>query len=76
MFENDYDLMSLGDLRLFIATYKHLPDVPSAKEVTENGQNLGEMNTILLKKVEELTLYVLQQEERIKNLESQLDNSH
>ena len=42
---------------------------PSTEEVTRNGLNLGEMDAILLKKIEELTLYILEQEDRIKHLE-------
>ncbi len=59
VFESTYKLPSLSELERFIIANKHLPDVPSAQEVKENGLSVGEMNTILLKKVEELTLHVI-----------------
>ena len=71
VFEKTYDLPSLSELRHFIADNGHLPGIPSAHEVQENGINLGEMNAVLLEKIEELTMYILAQEERIKRLESQ-----
>jgi hypothetical protein len=69
VFANDYSLMSLDKLQNFINENGHLPDVPTAEEVVENGFELKEMNVLLLKKVEELTLYLLNQEKRIKDLE-------
>jgi hypothetical protein len=60
VFEPHYALLDLKDLSDFIKENKHLPEVPSEKEVLENGIKLGEMNAILLKKIEELTLYVVQ----------------
>jgi len=53
----------------FIAENQHLPRVPSAAEVEANGMNLGEMNIILLEKVEELTLYIIQLEKRLSEVE-------
>jgi hypothetical protein len=74
VFAPDYPLMSLGETRAFIAENGHLPGVPSAKQVTqEQGIELGEMNRILLEKVEQLTLYILEQEERIKRLETHIN---
>ena len=70
VFEDDYNLTSLFELEKFIAENKHLPDIPSEKEVHENGINLGEMNGILLKKIEELTLYVIEQQKEIQELKS------
>jgi len=76
VFEKDYKLPSFNDLELFIKQHKHLPGVPTATEVKDQGIAVGEMNAILLKKVEELTLYILEQqrmiaaqEERIRKLE-------
>jgi len=60
VFEKDYNLMSLEEIKAFIEKNKHLPEVPSAKEMETNGVNLSEMNMILLKKVEELTLHVIE----------------
>ena len=70
VFEQNYNLMSLTDLKSYIDTNKHLPEIPSAKETEENGINLSEMNMLLLKKVEELTLYILQLEQRINVMET------
>jgi hypothetical protein len=69
VFEKDYSLLSLEDLKAYIEINKHLPEIPSAKEIEINGLQLGEMNKLLLKKVEELTLHILKQDERIKLLE-------
>ncbi|HAC25543.1 MAG TPA: hypothetical protein DCE81_11570, partial [Cytophagales bacterium] len=74
VFEKDYDLLSLEDLRSYIESNKHLPEVPSAKEMEANGLNLSEMNLLLLKKVEELTLHLLAMDERMKALQKQLDD--
>lgn len=59
VFDEDYKLKPLNEVERFIKENKHLPDVPSAKEVMQNGTNLGEMDAILLQKIEELTLYVI-----------------
>lgn len=69
VFNDDYKLLSLAEIKTYIDKNKHLPEVPSAKEMEANGVNLGEMNMLLLKKIEELTLHILEQEERIKSLE-------
>jgi hypothetical protein len=69
VFEKDYKLPSLAELSLFIRRQKRLPGVPSAKDVEHRGLSIGEMNVILLQKIEELTLYILQQEERLSILE-------
>ncbi len=71
VFAKDYQLMSLAALKTFITTNQHLPNIPSALEYQENGVDLGEMNRLLLEKVEELTLYLLQLEERLKVVEGE-----
>ncbi len=71
MFEKDYKLMTFAELKSFIETNQHLPNIPSALEYQENGVDLGEMNRLLLEKVEELTLYLLQLEERLKVVEGE-----
>ncbi len=69
VFDKNYPLMPLKELKNFVEKHKHLPNVPSAKQVEQNGVELGELNKVLLEKIEELTLYILQLEERIKQLE-------
>jgi len=70
VFNTDYNLMPLSDLRTYINTNKHLPNIPSATEYEETGVDLGELNRLLLEKTEELTLYILQLEKRLNKLES------
>jgi hypothetical protein len=66
VFEADYALPNLAEWEQFIATNKHLPGVPSAAEVSQNGGiELGEMNRVLLQKVEELTLLLIAQQKQI-----------
>ncbi|MFC2119055.1 hypothetical protein ACFLSY_10470 [Bacteroidota bacterium] len=60
VFDDDFELKPLKDVEKYIKANNHLPDVPSESEVLENGINLGEMDAILLQKIEELTLYVIQ----------------
>lgn len=67
VFEETYDLRNLSEVETYIKANKHLPEVPSAKEVGENGLGIYKMNTLLLKKVEELTLYTIAQEKQLKN---------
>lgn len=68
VFDKDYNLMSLKDTESFIKQNGHLPNVPSASEVESNGIQLGEMNAILLQKIEELTLYVIELEKQVQKL--------
>lgn len=72
VFADGYELNSLAEVEEFIEANNHLPNVPSEKEVTANGINLGEMDAILLRKIEELTLYVIAQQKDIVNLKNQL----
>ena len=80
VFEPDYKLTSLDEIKNYIDQNKHLPEVPSAKEMEKNGVQLGEMNMLLLKKIEELTLYVIElkkenekQQNHINALESKIE---
>ncbi len=61
VFEKDYELRTLDEVEKYISENRHLPDVPSEAEVTENGIYLGEMDAKLLQKIEELTLYLIEQ---------------
>jgi len=72
VFERNYQLPSLMDVEKYILEHKHLPDVPSAAIVEKEGQDLGEMNKILLQKVEELTLYLIDQQKQLKFQQEQI----
>lgn len=75
VFENDYKLKSLEEIEIFIKNNKHLPDVPSANQVIEQGINIADMNVILLKKIEELTLLMIEQNKIIKDLQSKVNEN-
>lgn len=68
VFDEDYHLLSLEEVAAYIAAYGHLPNVPSACEVEASGLGLGEMNRILLEKVEELTLHVISLNKELQEL--------
>jgi hypothetical protein len=71
VFAEDYKLKSLQEVEDFIKENKHLPEIPSAQEIEKNGLMLAEMNMNLLKKMEEMTLYIIEQNKRIEKLEKQ-----
>lgn len=73
VFKSDYKLMPLEELKSYVNENKHLPEIPSAKEFAENGYNLGEMDDLLLRKVEELTLYIIQLQEQVKKQQEVID---
>ena len=66
--------MPLKELEQYILQNKHLPDVPTQNEISKDGIDVYEMNAILLKKVEELTLYVIEQQKQIVELENEIKN--
>ncbi len=66
VFEDDYKLRPLAEVDSFIQAHKHLPEIPSAKEVEEKGLGVVDMQMRLLRKVEELTLYLISQEKTLK----------
>ena len=72
VFDDSYKLRSLSELNKFVQEYQHLPEIPSANEMRTNGVNMNEFQMQLLQKIEELTLYVIQQEQRIQELENQI----
>ncbi|MEI3801489.1 MULTISPECIES: hypothetical protein [unclassified Chitinophaga] len=72
VFAPGYDLPALSEVNAFIKEHKHLPDMPSEKEVKAEGLDLGEMNKKLLQKVEELTLYILKQDAQLKRHEQEI----
>lgn len=71
VFENDYNLKSLEEVENYIKENKHLPEIPSAQEIEKNGLMLAEMNLALLKKMEEMTLYIIKQNKKINELEKE-----
>ncbi len=71
VFKKGYQLMSLEELAEYIIKNKHLPNIPSAVNVGKNGLNLGKMQKLLMEKVEELTIYTIQQNNQIKQLEKE-----
>lgn len=73
VFNEDYNLREIREVEDFISVNKHLPDVPSAKQVQEEGYSQHDMNKVLLQKIEELTLYTIQQQKEIKALKDELD---
>ncbi|MBO3697852.1 hypothetical protein [Roseivirga sp. E12] len=68
VFANNYKLRTLSELEKYVNTNKHLPNIPSAKEVEKNGQDVGDMQLKLLEKVEELVLYTIEQQKTIDKL--------
>ena len=72
VFEPDYNLRSLKEVETFVKENKHLPEVPSAAEFKENGYSIGEMDDVLLRKIEELTLYMIEQEKMIGTLNERI----
>ena len=74
VFEDEYELMNLPEVKAFISENGHLPGVPSAEEVEEQGHNLAKMDEILLEKIEQLTLYVIQLHEENEDLKSRIEH--
>lgn len=70
VFDNKYKLRSLDELRKFIAVNKHLPNIPPAAEVEKNGIEVGDMQKRMMEKIEELTLYILELENKVSKLET------
>ena len=65
VFSASHNLPSLKDLDKFIQANKHLPNIPSAAEVEKNGLELGDMQKRMMEKIEELTLYIIQQQKEL-----------
>ncbi|CAG5082293.1 hypothetical protein [Parvicella tangerina] len=68
VFSEDYELMSIEELEAYILSNNHLPSLPTAEEVSLEGMKLGELNRLLVEKVEELTLYTIEQQKQIEEL--------
>jgi hypothetical protein len=73
VFDKTYLLTPLQQLEKFILTEKHLPNIPAASQVVKEGFDLGDMNRRLLEKIEELTLYIIQQEKKLNSLQQQVN---
>ncbi len=74
VFEKNYKLKSLAELENYIKANKHLPDIPSENEVKKNGIDVAQMNKLLLQKVEELTLYIIDLQKQIDQLKKEKNN--
>lgn len=74
VFDKDYQLPTLEAVKTFIDKNHHLPDVPSATNMIKDGLDVGEMNKLLIKKVEELTLYLIEKDKQLKDQQAQLNN--
>ena len=72
MFNKDYNLKPLNEVEKFINSNRHLPNVPAGSDIEKNGLQLGEMAKIQQEKIEELTLYLLQQNKEIEALKAQM----
>jgi hypothetical protein len=72
VFEEGYQVGTLVELERYIKTNRHLPEMPTAKEVAANGLELGEMNRLLLKKVEELTLHLIEKDKQLQDSNKRL----
>jgi len=73
VFKKDYALMPLSEVKTYIDKNQHLPEIPAAAEVEKDGVNLGEMNRLLVKKVEEMTLYLIELNKTVKEQQSEID---
>lgn len=65
VFQKGYKLRTLSEIDKYIRIHKHLPDVPTEKQISENGLNVGDTQVLLLKKIEELTLYIIELKKEI-----------
>jgi hypothetical protein len=73
VFDSSYQLTPLHLVEKYIRENKHLPDVPSAAEVKKDGVDLGDNQAVLLKKIEELTLYIIEQQKELKSLAQKVE---
>lgn len=73
VFEADYKLMPLADVESFLKEHKHLPSIPSEKVMKEEGIDLAEMNVKMMEKIEELTLYLIQQNKELEKMKAELE---
>lgn len=74
VFKPRYNLLTLNEVKTFVEQNHHLPEMPSAQEVETKDLKLGEINTLLTKKVEELTLYLFEKDAEVTTLKSNFDS--
>jgi hypothetical protein len=74
VFDKHYHLTPLAKVNAYIAKNHHLPDMPSEAQIVNDGQDIGAMNNILTKKVEELTLYMIEKDNQISKQQRQIDD--
>jgi hypothetical protein len=72
--KSDYVMPTLDEVAQYTKVNNHLPSIPSAEEMKKNGVQLGEMNNLLLQKIEELTLYIIQQNDTLKKQSKEIEN--
>ncbi len=75
VFDKNYKLMPLNEVEKFYKENHHLPDVPTTKDIQEQGNNLGQTDAVLLQKIEELTLYMVKQQKEIEELKKQVQQN-
>jgi hypothetical protein len=73
VFDKTYKLMPLSELENFYTTKHHLPQIPSSREIIEEGNDLGKTDALLLQKIEELTLYIVEQQKQIDSLKQKIE---
>ncbi len=74
VFNSDYKLQDLKELELFIKENKHLPKIPTANDIIENGLQLGNMQVLQMEKIEELTLYIIELKKELDFLKNEINN--
>ncbi|WP_367331291.1 hypothetical protein [Sphingobacterium multivorum] len=75
VFEPDYKLKSLEEIESYVKLNKHLPEIPSAKQIKADGMDLAGMNLLLLKKIEEMTLHLIEKDKVLKQVIERLEKS-
>ena len=73
VFEPEYEIIPLTELEIYLKKNKHLPGIPSVAEFSTQGQNLGKMDDMLLRKIEELTLYIIEQDKIMRDYQKALE---
>lgn len=72
VFDKEYKLMNLKDLSNYIQQHKHLPEIPTTKQIEKEGVDVGTNQALLLKKIEELTLYIIEQQKQMNKQNEQM----